>query len=180
MFFSSFGSRTKPHPLLFEQLKRIAQVEDSLPPSQWGSCYALGLHVEYQVLPGRIRAETLRAGSRTVSYLECERPYLLGGDWEIIKYEPGEWETLVQPTLRLAEWLADGGGLYQECETTYLSAIEEFVQTGEFGLVLRRETGARVCGRCGAEALDIKEHVSGFHDLPHPESPMFNSLEVSR
>ncbi|MEE9247470.1 MAG: hypothetical protein V3U79_02080 [Dehalococcoidia bacterium] len=179
MFLSRSRSRTKPHSVLFKQLERIAEIEDALPPSQWGACSHLGLHVEYQVMFGQIRAETLQAGSRTISYLECERAYPSGGVWEISKYEPGEWEALVQPTLQLAEWLAVWGGLYPECEPAFLSAIEGFERTGEFGLVRRQETVAKLCGRCGAEVMDIEEHVSGFHDRLHSESPLFNFLEVS-
>jgi hypothetical protein len=123
--------------------------------------------------------EILQAGSQTTSHLDAWREaFSHDEDWNVERYEPGEWEKLVQPTLRVAESLKEWGGLPNENESILKSAMNKFHEVGELCLVLRSETGAKLCGKCGAEVFNIDSHLSNFHG-GNTDSNLSSVVEVS-
>ena len=178
------GSSKKPDPELLHHLERIAGVKDSLPQTERGACNALGLYVQVQtvfrkstggdfeqywkdfVKNGPKGTTILQAGSQTTSFLDAWKrgAFVLEDDeWRVEKYEPGSWERLVEPSVRLAEWLHEWGGLDPYVVEAYRDALAEFESTGELCLALRASTDRHLCGKCGAEVTDILDHVKHVH-----------------
>ena len=130
--------RMKVEPNLLERLERIGDIKNGFPLLERGACNLLGLYVQHQLILDGPPVETLQAGYQTTSYLDTWKAAFTD-DWKVEKYEPGEWETLVEPTWRLAEWLNDWGGLYEENIPACKIAIAMFKQTGQLGLALSNE-----------------------------------------
>jgi hypothetical protein len=201
---SFLWSRKQPKidPALLEQLERIREIKDGFRLSERGACNALGLYVQYQLIPPPpvksqksgnhaedawrnfikygTGVETLQAGSRASSYVDVWRESFSSDAWKIEKYQSGEWEVLVQPTVRLAEWLNDWGGLSDENKTDFQSAVTKFKEVRQLGLILRAERCGRLCGRCGTEVMNLEEHLKGFHIHPGIESRLSVFVEVRK
>ena len=123
---------TDVDPLLVARIADIAEVKKALPFNQRGWINELGLHVQLRELAGVARLEAGSRGAMSAT-LDAwrEDPF---GDWEVKKYERGDWERLVEPTLRLAEWIYSQGGLNVDIEPMYRSAVSQFEATGTFDL----------------------------------------------
>ena len=111
-------------------LETIGRIKDSLPSTQRGWCNQLGLFVQLKSAGDMSR---LQAGGKFRSRIDLwqETPH---GDWDVRKYNPGEWEGLVEPTLTLSSWLLKHGGMPDEHAKDLESAVALFKQTGEFAL----------------------------------------------
>ena len=55
-------------------------------------------------------------------------------EWKIMKYEPGDWEKLVDPTLEIAIWLMQYEGLPEEYVDSFNRTIEVFRKEGHLKL----------------------------------------------
>ncbi len=110
---------------LLEVLQEIGQIKNNLPLNQRGWCNELGLFVQLREAMGMAR---LQAGGKYRSQLDAWRDSL-GEPWRIKKYNPGNWERLVDPTLQLTRWLGDRQGLPGGVEGDFHSSIRMFQTT---------------------------------------------------
>ena len=55
-------------------------------------------------------------------------------DWKVRKYNPGDWENLVDPTFHIALWLQIYGGLPERYAVSFNEAIERYHKNGELEL----------------------------------------------
>jgi len=120
--------------LLFD-LHKIGSYLDGLPLNQrsWGNI--LGLYVQYRELDRYthgVNGIWLKAKGKYRSHLEAWTDFK--EVWEITKYQPGHWESLVKPTLEIAEWLYNSGGLRAEDQEEFKKAIEAFKKGGTLNL----------------------------------------------
>ena len=121
---------------LIETLEKVALIKDSLPVRARGWCSELGLHVQMHESHGMA---SLKAGGKFRARLEMwrESPDDL---WTIRRYRSGEWEALVEPTLRLVKWLESRGGLADTVEREFRQSIKLYRSTGR--LVLPETIGS--------------------------------------
>jgi hypothetical protein len=187
MATSLHQAQVQPGLTLVSQLHRIAQLKGYLADYEDAACGALGLRVHLSQMPGEIGAtsrfwprrlsrnggiQRLRAIAGGTVCLEAWREGSNSGDWSTEVYAPGDWELLCAPTLRLVQWLHGWGGLHPEIELTFQMAVERFRSTGNLALPLREETGGRLCGRCGAEVVNLPEHLHALHNSPRSQMPL--------
>ena len=115
----------------------IGEEKNKLPENQRGWCNELGLTV---ILNERFGVSKVEAGRDGTVFMSATRNSPSGdwdvdsGDWDVDRYENGEWEQLVNPTLKLTNWLAEMGGLPDHASGVFNSAVSEFRQTGELNL----------------------------------------------
>lgn len=120
---------------LLADLHKIGMYRDGIPSSQQGWCNVLGLYVWYRGLDKYthgVEGVWLKAGSKYRTQFEGWTDYK--DEWDIKKYKQGEWEKLVKPTLQIAKWLYDRGGLKLEEEAEFREAIDIFKKEGKLNL----------------------------------------------
>lgn len=137
--FRSSPIRTQPQAAMMNDLETIGKIKNSLPFEQRGWCNELGLYVQ---LSGLLNAETLLAGGKYRSSIQMHREPP-ATEWHIQSYRPGHWEGVVAPSLVLAEWLGERGGLANYLESDLQRAVARFRQTGQMQL----PRAARTMGR---------------------------------
>ena len=116
---------------IIDTLYGIASLKGVLPFGLRGWCNELGLFVQMH----RTRGTTsLKAGGKFIAKVHAwlDAP---GSDtypsWQVKKYKPGDWESLVDPTYKLTCWVwqqHDLGNPYMVSQLE--AAIEEFRRTG--------------------------------------------------
>jgi hypothetical protein len=120
---------------MLHDLHMIAVFKEGLPGEQQDWCNILGLHVQYRELDRYthgIEGVWVKAGSRYRTHLEgwTDNKKI----FEITKYNPGNWESLIKPTLEIAKWLYDHGGLRIEDRETFKKAVDVYRKTGKLQL----------------------------------------------
>ena len=186
--------QTKPSLTLINQLRRIGEIRENLGRSAYHACGALGLRVQlssyhpeasaaaWEIWKSRPSKKNgfwrLKAEVGPNVCLDACAKEGPSEDWSILKYNPGEWQALCQPTLHLCQWLHEWGGLHPEMQLTFQVAIEGFKETGRISIPLRQETGGHLCGRCGDEVQDLADHIYQFHDRPQAPLPLVVYLRV--
>ena len=185
-------AQIQPSSTLVNQLKRIGELKECLGKYEHEVCGALGLQVHLSSLPDdsggdpgfwtsrrtkREGLQRLRAVAGSVT-LEAWREGAGAEEWSVVVYLPGQWEALSGPTLRLAQWLHEWGGLQPEMELTLQIAVEKFKRSGILSVALREETGGRLCGRCGEEVRNLPEHLKTLHDSPQSQLPVAVHIRV--
>ena len=116
---------------LIDDLVRIGTLKNSYPVNERGLFNVLGLFVQTKSKKG---ITSLKAGGMFIAKISLHREEC-GGEWEVKKYKPGKWETLVKPTLELAEWLHKWEGMGGPlAELDLREAIEGFKKTGVLNL----------------------------------------------
>ena len=111
---------------LILSLESIARMKIELPLSQRNFVADLGLHVQLRELGDSGRLEAGIGGRSTV--FDARRD---GLEYKVKKYERGEWERLVDPTMALARWILDEGGVSDQNQAKFEALIEGFQRTGE-------------------------------------------------
>jgi len=128
---------------LLSTLELIAIYKKRLPANQRGWCNAIGLYVQKRQSHDftlTYMMSRLQAGTKTHVYVDAKQMLKHRGgefkqfDWDVKKYEPGDWETHVDPTLKLTSWLCDHGGLHTEYEDAFDKTIITFEETGNLKL----------------------------------------------
>ena len=109
---------------LREKLEKIAEIKDSLLPRSKGWCNELSLFVQRREAKGMVR---LQAGGKYHAHVDLWQDR--SETWKVRRYQPGEWEALVDPTLNLAQWLAGRGGLAKSVTVEFQEAIRTFELT---------------------------------------------------
>ena len=105
---------------LIQNLEEIARIKESLPARSRRWCSELGLFVQMREAAGMAR---LQAGGKFRSRINLWRDSSTAS-WQIKKYRPGEWETLVEPTLKLAKWLGPRGAVTELVKDDFEYAIK--------------------------------------------------------
>jgi hypothetical protein len=117
---------------LLDKLAGIGSIKNLLPFNQRGWCNSLGLYVQ---LRATANMTSLQAGGQYKSQIEAWQDYLESGtEWKVKKYNPGDWEKLVDPTLEIANWLSTYGGLPEEYMDSFNRAIQVFRKEGHLTL----------------------------------------------
>ena len=111
---------------VIRDLEEIARIKQLLLGSAGVFVSELGLHVQLREAAGM---ERLQVGGMFRSRVDLRRESR-SGSWEIRKYRPGDWESLVGPTLRLVHWLADREGVNAQVRGDFEHAVREFRKTG--------------------------------------------------
>jgi hypothetical protein len=117
---------------LLNKLQRVGVKKRELPINARGWCNILGLYVQFKETPSMCR---LQAGEQRNSYIDAWQDY--NGDmdeWKVNKYNPGDWEKLVDPTLEIVEWLSKYRGVPEEYLDSFNKAIESFKKEGHLML----------------------------------------------
>ena len=111
---------------LIENLEEIARIKESLPARSRGWSSELGLHVQMREAGGMAR---LQAGGKFRSRVDLRRDSPTDS-WQVKKYKLGDWEALVEPTLKLVKWLEVRGGVSNDAKSEFKQAIEGFRKSG--------------------------------------------------
>lgn len=115
---------------LIGALLGIGTMRDTLPFDQRGWTNELGINVLLRSLAGQLRLEAGHGGKKFIDARSSDN----GGTWTLKKYQPGDWEHNVVPTLKLTMWLIERGGLSEENDNEYWSAIERYRRVGDLPL----------------------------------------------
>ena len=112
---------------VIEFVGEIGRMKQELPFSQRSWCNQLGLFVQLREFNGFGKLE---AGKKTKAFLVANRdgPF---EEWEIKRYENGEWEKLAAPTYGLTRWIVNQGGVTEDNVHFYDQMLAEFQTTGE-------------------------------------------------
>ena len=168
----------KPNPTTLKQLQRIGELTDNLSGVEQELCKALGLSSRLMSFNGQSDAgfwvkdsfrfktegfQRLRVTVGTSVRLEAWRQPEDHDEWTIVSYEPGAWEMLCPPSLRLVQWLNEWGGMHTDMQLTFQVAVEDFKRTKEMYLPLRADRRSQLCGRCGEEVQKLAEHINRNH-----------------
>ena len=121
---------------LIQNLEEIAKIKKGLPARSRGYCSELGLYVQMREAGGMAR---LQAGGKFRSRINLWRDSPTDF-WQVKKYRTGDWESLVEPTLELAEWLEARGGVTSRVKGDFRYSIKGFRSTGELELPERLES----------------------------------------
>ena len=121
---------------LIENLEEIARIKKGLSASSGGWCSELGLHVQMREAAGMVR---LQAGGKFRSRIDLWRESPTDS-WQVRRYRSGDWELLVEPTLRLVTWLAVRGSVTSMVKGDFKYAVKIFRSTGELELPERLDS----------------------------------------
>jgi len=126
---------TEELDFLLDRLQMIGNKKNELPLNTRGWCNSLGLFVQLREMGNMTR---LQAGDKYHSQIDAwwdpTSIDLLSSLWKVKKYNPGDWEKLVDPTLDIAYWLGIHGGLSEEYVDSFNKAIEVFKKEGHLEL----------------------------------------------
>ncbi len=114
---------------LLVSLETIGRIKSSLPIVQRWWCNRLGLYVR---LRERTNSEILKAGDQNSWHFDAWRQSATDL-WDIKKYDKGDWERLVNPTLQIATWIA-GHTVTEENVISFVRSIDSFKETGTLSL----------------------------------------------
>lgn len=118
---------------LLDELESIGSIKNELPLNARGWCNRLGLYVQ---LKSKGSLTRLQAGdNKKRSQIDAWRDYS-SIEWKVKKYNPGDWEQLVNPTLDIANWLSTHRGLTEEYKNSFIRAIKVFKKEGHLELPL--------------------------------------------
>jgi len=117
---------------LLNKLESIGTIKNALPFNARGWCNSFGLYVQLREMANMTR---LQAGGKHKSQIDAWQDYLESGtEWKVKKYNPGDWEKLVDPTLEIANWLSTYGGPTEEYADSLNRAVEVFKKEGHLEL----------------------------------------------
>ena len=138
---------TEELDFLLDRLQLIGAKKNELPLNAHGWCNSLGLFVQLREMVNMTR---LQAGDKYHSQIDAWLDFSPGADntfsppgsdsifsrsfWKVKKYNPGDWEKLVDPTLDIASWLGIHGGLPEEYMDSFNRAVEVFKKEGRLEL----------------------------------------------
>jgi len=135
---------TEELDFLLDRLQLIGNKKNELPLNARGWCNSLGLYVQLREKGGLSR---LQAGDKYHSQIDAWRDdsnlqfYLeevartgVSRRWIVKKYNPSDWEKLVNPTFDIANWLTTYGGFPKEHADAFNIAIEMFKKEGHLEL----------------------------------------------
>jgi len=120
---------------LLDKLAGIGNIKNLLPFNQRGWCNSLGLFVQFHEKGSlaRLEAGDDKYRSQIDAWLEGSS-IESGLEWKVKKYNPGDWEKLVDPTHDIAMWLLEHGGLPKEYMDSFNGAIQVFRKEGHLEL----------------------------------------------
>jgi hypothetical protein len=152
---------------LLDNLESIGNLKNQLPLNARGWCNVLGLYVQLKSKGGLTR---LQAGDKKHSQIDVWIDHSNINDrWKVKKYECGDWEKLVDPTLDIANWLSKCRGLPEEYTDSFKSAIKVFRKEGHLELPHHTiETG-----------LGIKEQINATTEITENVAPEQASKTLS-
>lgn len=130
-----FGAKQatySPDPLLVERLEFIGEFKNRSPLATKGIFNILGLYVQRHGLMGVERLDAGSSPNRSSFAATRDRE---DRQWKIKKYEPGEWEKLVEPTLEIADWMTTLKKFEEDEWEILKQAAGQFKKTGVLGLV---------------------------------------------
>lgn len=119
---------------LLNKLETIGNIKNTLSLSARGWCNSLGLFVQLREMANMAR---LQAGGEYHSQIDAWHDYSSiepSTEWKVKRYNPGDWEKLVDPTVDIATWLSTYGGLPEEYMDSFNRAIEAFKRGGHLEL----------------------------------------------
>jgi len=155
-FLGLFGSKKElpeANQAISLKLEAIGRTKHRLPLKLRGLCNQLDLYVQLRERGGAARLE---AGGKTKSKMDLWKDSPTDV-WRVRKYEPGEWEELIEPTLRLAAWVEAHSEIIEIYEPWFMGAVENFQKTK----VLTLPTDEEIIIKC----KKLIEASSEFHSL---------------
>ena len=126
---------------LLNKLETIGNIKNTLPFNQRGWCNSLGLFVQLREMANMTRLE---AGGELHSQIDAWLDYSYSTDWKVKKYEPGDWEKLVDPTYEIVWWLSKCGGLPEEYVDSFNKAIEVYRKKGYLKLPRTKKASLKI------------------------------------
>ncbi len=116
---------------LLYKLESIGGIKNELPLNTRGWCSSLGLFVQLKEmgLQSRLEAGDGKYRSQIDAWQDYSSPESVLG-WKVKKYNPGDWERLVDPTCDIANWLSKCGSSPEEHMDSFNEAIEVFKKEG--------------------------------------------------
>ncbi len=115
---------------LLNKLETIGNIKNEFPFTSRGWCNSLGLFVQLREKGGLLRLEA--GDDKRRSQIDAWRNDSL--EWKVKKYNQGNWEKLVDPTLDIANWLSTWGGLPEEYMDSFNRAVKVFKKEGHLKL----------------------------------------------
>ncbi len=152
---------------LLNKLESIRNIKNALPFNARGWCNSLGLYVQLREMANMTR---LQAGGELKSQIDAWQDYLESGtEWKVKKYNPGDWEKLVAPTLEIANWLSIYGGLPEEYAESFNRAIQAFNKEGHLELPDVKKAGgihkARIARGMEKDKAEVLEEMCKLEDM---------------
>jgi hypothetical protein len=136
---------------LLVKLETIGNIKNELPFNARGWCNSLGLFVQFREKGNLARLEA--GDGKYRSQIDAWLDYSPGTEWppqskwKVKKYNRGDWEKLVNPTLDLATWLSTHGGLPAEYTDFFNTAVQMFKKEGHLELPAVRKAGEKPLGQ---------------------------------
>ncbi len=119
---------------LLWNLAYIGKLKSSLPLQLRGFCNAL-LFVQIRDLEVPANgSEHFIVTAGTSTLIPKIGVICRDNSWDIIKYEPGDWEKLVEPSMEIVVWLVKRGGIVKQEEKLFNRAIKDFHKSGRLEL----------------------------------------------
>ncbi len=120
--------------LLFK-LQSIGNIKNELPFNARGWCNSFGLFVQLREVELQLRLEAGNSMNRSKidAWQDNSSPESTF-EWKVSKYDSGDWEKLVNPTLKIANWLSKYGGLPEKYAESFNRAIQVFKEEGHLEL----------------------------------------------
>ncbi len=115
---------------LLEKLQRIGNIKSMLPLSQRDWCNSLGLFVQFRATRNLSRVQAGGKYHSQVDAYEEGESIDTGLEWKVQKYNPGDWQKLVDPTYELAMWLLEHDGVPEEYVDSLNKSTEIFKREG--------------------------------------------------
>ncbi len=117
---------------LSNSLFEIGALKRQLPIQEMGLCNGLGL---------RVQSDPLSFGFVSVQAWETENPSNIlfqakadpsdTDSWHVHKYQSGQWELLIGPTLQLTKWINRTSPLQDTDLVSLQAAVHRFQETGK-------------------------------------------------
>jgi len=153
---------------LLEKLDTIGKMKDALPLNARGWCNSLGLFVQLREKGGLWRLEA--GDNKYHSKIDAWRDYSF--EWKVKKYDPGDWLSLINPTLDIANWVSEQGGLPEEYADSFNKAVELFKKEGHLKLPDIKKDGEK--------PLKLEEPESKADDEVRVKTPSNIAQPITR
>jgi len=130
---------------LLDKLERIGNIKNLLPFNQRDWCNSLGLFVQFREKGNLSRLEA--GDSKYHSQVDAWEEGVSiesGLEWKVKKYNPGDWEKLVDPTYELAMWLLEHGGVPEEYVDSLNKSTEIFKREGYLKLPRKKAASRKL------------------------------------
>ena len=116
---------------LSNTLFEIGELKRALPMQERDFCNDLGLRVQSDsILLGMVSIQAWDRGNPANMFFQAKGDPSDPDSWLVHKYQPGEWESLIGPTLELTRWIIGASPLQDSDLISIQAAVNRFRENG--------------------------------------------------